>query len=155
LKNAFSGNRHTARMLTVQYRMHEHIMGFSSQNFYGGQLQAHPSVRHAGLEAYDPALMLFRPTFPWNSSTRLASASQELTIPESRSTANPEEAGLLLKRLVQLLGVHDPADRAQGPLSIGVIAPYRAQINCLRDAIEDNSVLNPLAAEPPAQRGHR
>jgi len=30
------------------------------------------------------------------------------------------------------------------PLSIGVIAPYRAQINYLKDAIEDSEVLNGL-----------
>ena len=29
----------TARMLTVQYRMHEQIMAFSSERFYGGQLE--------------------------------------------------------------------------------------------------------------------
>ena len=32
----------------------------------------------------------------------------------------------------------------QGPLTIGVIAPYRAQINYLKDAIEDSVVLNDL-----------
>jgi superfamily I DNA and/or RNA helicase len=37
----------TARMLKVQYRMHEQIMGFSSEKFYGGQLVPHASVRHA------------------------------------------------------------------------------------------------------------
>jgi ATP-dependent RNA/DNA helicase IGHMBP2 len=30
------------------------------------------------------------------------------------------------------------------PLSIGVIAPYRAQINYLKDAIEDSEILNGL-----------
>ncbi len=51
----------TARMLKVQYRMHEQIMGFSSEKFYGGQLVAHASVRHAGLEAYD---LRFAPDLP-------------------------------------------------------------------------------------------
>ena len=50
-----------ARMLTMQYRMHAHIMGFISDKFYGGQLMPHPSVRHAGLEAYDPR---FAPNLP-------------------------------------------------------------------------------------------
>lgn len=31
-------------MLTTQYRMHESIMRWSSDEFYGGRLTAHPSV---------------------------------------------------------------------------------------------------------------
>ncbi len=37
----------TVCMLTTQYRMHVHIMGFSAEKFFGGQLVPHPSVRHA------------------------------------------------------------------------------------------------------------
>jgi superfamily I DNA and/or RNA helicase len=35
-------------------------------------------------------------------------------------------------------------ERHNKPLSVGVIAPYRAQINYLRDCIEDNAALNDL-----------
>ena len=134
----------TARMLNVQYRMHEHIMAFSSEQFYGGQLEAHISVRHAGLQAYDER---FAPDLPVEFIDTAGLGLSEVTIHESRSTANPEEADLLLKRLAQLLQrlePHDPAmhDHAQKPLTIGVIAPYRAQINYLKDAIEDNDALN-------------
>jgi hypothetical protein len=34
-----------SRRLDVQYRMHQHIMGFSSVEFYGGSLNASPLVR--------------------------------------------------------------------------------------------------------------
>jgi superfamily I DNA and/or RNA helicase len=67
-----------------------------------------------------------------------------VTLPESRSTANPEEANLLLVRLTQLLALYDQNEHEHEPLSIGVIAPYRAQINYLMDAIEENSDLNAL-----------
>jgi superfamily I DNA and/or RNA helicase len=67
-----------------------------------------------------------------------------VTLPESRSTANPKEANLLLARLTQLLALYDQAEHEHEPLSIGVIAPYRAQINYLMDAIEENSDLNAL-----------
>jgi superfamily I DNA and/or RNA helicase len=131
----------TARMLTLQYRMHAHIMGFSSEKFYGGQLAPHPSVRDAGLQAYDPL-------FPSDMVVEFLDTTgcnfQEVIVPESRSTANPDEANLLLARLTQLLAPYDPSPDLQAPLTIGVIAPYRAQINCLRDAIEDNDVLHPL-----------
>jgi len=134
----------TARMLTTQYRMHEQIMGFSSEKFYGGQLVPHASVRHAGLEAYD---LRFAPDLPVEFIDTAGCDYQEVAIPESRSTANPEEAHLLLARLAQMLAPYDAAEHDEQqhtPLSIGVIAPYRAQINYLKDAIEDSELLNGL-----------
>ena len=138
---------HTARMLTMQYRMHTQIMGFSSDKFYGGQLVPHPSVRHTGLEAYD---LRFAPDQPVEFIDTAGFGYQEVVIPESRSTANPEEAHVLLERLAQLLACCDPNELNEHqhapltPLTIGVIAPYRAQINYLKDAIEDSEVLNGL-----------
>jgi len=145
----------TARMLTVQYRMHTHIMGFSSEKFYGGQLVAHPSVRHANLADHDPR---FASDLPVEFIDTAGRDFLELTIPESRSTANPQEAHFLLERLAQLIAPCEPAaspdddERPQAPprmgvsmdFSIGVIAPYRAQIIYLKDAVEDNEVLNDL-----------
>ena len=136
----------TARMLKVQYRMHAHIMGFSSEKFYGGQLVAHPSVRDADLAAYDPRFddPRFAPDLPVEFIDTAGCGFSELAIPESRSTANPEEAHLLLERLAQLLALGEHTAPDQRPLTIGVIAPYRAQINYLKDAIEDSAVLNDL-----------
>jgi superfamily I DNA and/or RNA helicase len=131
----------TARMLTVQYRMHEHIMTFSSEQFYDSQLEAHPSVRYARLDAYD---LSFAPDLPLEFLDTAGFGFLEITIPESRSTANPEEADLLLKRLAQLLEPYDQVEHKQNQLTIGVIAPYRAQINCLLDAIEENDALSGL-----------
>jgi superfamily I DNA and/or RNA helicase len=134
----------TARMLTVQYRMHEQIMAFSSEQFYGDQLEAHQSVRYAGLSAYDVS---FAPDLPVEFIDTAGLGFLEITIPESRSTANPEEADLLLKRLTQLLQLlesYDQVEHQQNLLTIGVIAPYRAQINYLKDAIEENDDLNDL-----------
>jgi predicted DNA helicase len=131
----------TARMLTVQYRMHEQIMAFSSEQFYDGQLEAHLSVLHAGLEDYDRR---FAPDLPVEFLDTAGFGFLEITIPESRSTANPEEADLLLKRLAQLLEPYDQVAHAQNLLTIGVIAPYRAQINYLKDTIEENDALSGL-----------
>ena len=131
----------TARMLNLQYRMHQQIMAFSSERFYDGQLQAHASVRDAGLEAYD---LCFAPDLPVEFLDTAGFGFLEVTIPESRSTANPEEADLLLQRLAQLLTSYDPLAHEENPLTIGVIAPYRAQINCLKDAIEVNEQLGGL-----------
>ena len=131
----------TARMLTMQYRMHAHIMGFSSEKFYGGQLVPHPTVRHADLAAYDPC---FAFDLPVEFIDTAGCEYHEVAIPESRSTANPDEAHLLLERLAQLLAPCDSTQYDQRPLTIGVIAPYRAQINYLKEVTEDSAVLNNL-----------
>ncbi|GAA4385955.1 AAA domain-containing protein [Hymenobacter koreensis] len=132
----------TARMLEVQYRMHEDIMRFSSDQFYGGRLQADERVRRADLHAYDvrfapePGAVEFIDT--------AGCGFEELGILDSPSVANPEEADLLLRRLVELLQDYNADDHEQQPLSIGVIAPYRAQINHLKDRVEDIPELNDL-----------
>ncbi|UOG72840.1 AAA domain-containing protein [Hymenobacter tibetensis] len=128
----------TARMLQVQYRMHEQIMEFSSEQFYDGKLQAAPTVAHADLPDYD---IRFAPDQAVEFLDTAGFGFQELGIAESRSIANPEEADLLLKRLAQLLEPYDAADHTEDLLTIGVIAPYRAQINYLKDAIEENNEL--------------
>ncbi|QIX59883.1 AAA family ATPase [Hymenobacter sp. BT18] len=128
----------TARMLELQYRMHEQIMEFSSEQFYEGRLKAALTVAHADLPAYD---LRFAPDMAVEFLDTAGFGFQELGIEESRSIANPEEADLLLKRLSQLLEVYDPADHTEDLLTIGVIAPYRAQINYLKDAVEDNDEL--------------
>ncbi|WP_022824938.1 AAA domain-containing protein [Hymenobacter norwichensis] len=128
----------TARMLKVQYRMHEQIMEFSSEQFYDGKLLASPTVAHADLPDYD---IRFAPDQAVEFLDTAGFGFQELGIAESRSIANPEEADLLLKRLAQLLEPYDAADHTEDLLTIGVIAPYRAQINYLKDAVEGNDEL--------------
>jgi superfamily I DNA and/or RNA helicase len=98
-------------------------------------------VHHAGLEAYD---LRFAPDLPVEFIDTAGCGFLEVAIPESRSTANPEEANVLLERLAQLLAPYDATEHDQTPLTIGVIAPYRAQINYLKDAIEDSEILNGL-----------
>jgi superfamily I DNA and/or RNA helicase len=140
-EKAINRQPEASRMLVVQYRMHEQIMQFSSEQFYDGRLVAAPTVAHAGLDAYD---LQFAPDLPVEFLDTAGFGMQEITIPESRSTANPEEADLLLKRLAQLLEAYDQAEHEDDPLSIGVIAPYRAQINYLKDAVEENDELSGL-----------
>ena len=140
-----------ARMLNLQYRMHEQIMAFSSEYFYNSQLEAHHSVKNAGLDAFDTR---FAPDLPVEFIDTVDLGFFEITIPESRSTANPGEADLLLKRLAQILTIYDQIgheyaqDHDQKQLSIGVIAPYRAQINYLKDAIEGSDIKSDAQTVP-------
>ncbi|MBA9077324.1 AAA domain-containing protein [Rufibacter quisquiliarum] len=137
----------TAVMLKTQYRMHEHIMGFSNGQFYGGELQAHESVKTATLTDAFPA---FEPGPVVEFIDTAGCGFNDQTIGEGSSTANPEEADILIKHLVTLLTPYEPAPKDQPlngkPLRIGVISPYRAQINYLTDQVEHQPKLSQLMA---------
>ncbi|WP_207430736.1 AAA domain-containing protein [Sabulibacter ruber] len=134
----------TAVMLTTQYRMHEHIMGFSNGQFYRGELQAHESVRTATLPDVHP---VFQPGLIVEFIDTAGCGFNDQTMGEGSSTANPEEADILIKHLLNLLTPYEPAEQAEEqehPLKIGVIAPYRAQINYLNDQVEHHPKLSIL-----------
>ncbi|MFC6999649.1 AAA domain-containing protein [Rufibacter roseus] len=125
-------------MLKTQYRMHELIMGFSNQQFYGGELQAHESVKTATLH---DVFSEFAPGLVVEFIDTAGCGFNEQTMGEGSSTANPEEADLLINHLVQLLQPYEPFDYKENeaqekPLRIGIISPYRAQINYLKDQVE-------------------
>ncbi|MFO0816716.1 MAG: AAA domain-containing protein [Pirellulales bacterium] len=118
-----------ARRLDVQYRMHQHIMGFSSDEFYEGTLVAHPSVS-AHLLKDLPGVV----DDEWTATpahfvdTAGASYDEELE-PDGESRRNPGEAQAV-GRIVGLL-----LERGVEPTSIGVIAPYAAQTRLLREQL--------------------
>ncbi|RDC63206.1 AAA domain-containing protein [Adhaeribacter pallidiroseus] len=130
-----------AVMLKTQYRMHEHIMNFSNQQFYGGELLAHNSVAAADLEA-------FHAIFAGNLAVEFIDTAgcgySEKAFSESSSVANPEEADLLLQHIQHLLKDYDVAQMPEHALKIGIISPYRAQINYLKDEIEHQPPLAEL-----------
>ncbi len=115
------------RQLTVQYRMHESIMGFSSQHFYGDTLIADESVRRHVLSdlprmqgdavSDDPVTFIDTAGTGW----------QEELEPEGLSKRNPEEGRLVLKQVNAL------CEAGLAPSDIAVIAPYAAQVRWLRE----------------------
>jgi ATP-dependent RNA/DNA helicase IGHMBP2 len=113
-------------MLAEQYRMHEHIMQFSNEKFYKKGLTAHASVKLHTLEI-DPE---------WNKPFLFidtAGCGYEESVDEkSLSTQNVEEAGFCVRYLNALL------QHAGEGNSIGIIAPYSAQVNVLKELISEN-----------------
>lgn len=112
-------------MLTVQYRMHELIMGWSSKELYDNKIKAHPSV--AAHMLYD--LEDVKKTSSTEATLLLidiAGCDMEEKKDDEDSTLNEGEAEVAIahaKRLVQS-GV-----RAS---DIGIIAPYAAQVVLLK-----------------------
>ncbi|GEO06806.1 helicase [Adhaeribacter aerolatus] len=129
-----------AVMLRTQYRMHQHIMQFSNQQFYNGQLEAHESVVQTDLHAFNPA---FPPELAVEFVDTAGCGYNEQSFAEGASTANPEEADLLLRHVQHLLKDYEAAEN-EAPLKIGIISPYRAQINYLKDEVEHNPWLHDL-----------
>ncbi len=105
-------------LLDVQYRMNEQIMEFSNRKFYGHKLKAHSSVAHVVLP-YSPLPLEFIDT--------AGSGFEEKSGDNNESRMNPEEAELLRKHLQELM------DSGAAVESIGVISPYRAQVELMKD----------------------
>jgi superfamily I DNA and/or RNA helicase len=115
------------RQLTVQYRMHCDIMGFSSNEFYANSLVADASVANHVLEdivGMMPSELTATPLLFIDSAG--ANWDEQLE-PDGESKLNPEEGRLLLKLLEELI------ETGLNPRDIAVIAPYAAQVRWLRD----------------------
>lgn len=107
-------------MLSTQYRMHPEIMRFSSDHFYNGGLITAEDVLLRERDAPDGHFL-----FIDTAGTGFTEKVKKQTL----STYNEEEAGLLVKHLSENIN----ADQ-----SIGIIAPYKAQVEVIRELIKDN-----------------
>lgn len=124
-----------ARLLTVQYRMHADIMGFSNDEFYAGELVADPAVightlRGLVADAAADPLIDTAVTFV---DTAGASFDEEPE-PDTESRLNPREAGLAAKYVRKLL------DAGVSPAHVAVIAPYSGQVRKLRELLAGTGV---------------
>ncbi|XP_074371613.1 uncharacterized protein LOC141712539 [Apium graveolens] len=115
----------TTSMLTIQYRMHELIMKWSSKELYDNKIEAHSTVAAHMLYDLEDA----KKTSSTESTLLLidiAGCDMEEKKDEEESTLNEGEADVAIahaKRLVQS-GVR--------ATDIGIITPYAAQVVLLR-----------------------
>ena len=118
------------KMLDVQYRMNDSIMGFSSQQFYDGKLQSHPSVaghRLGDLYGLEDRNDLNQPlTF---IDTAGASWHEEQE-PCGESKLNPKEAEFAIEQTATAVQAGVPIRE------ISIIAPYSAQVRLIRQLAE-------------------
>ncbi|MCC7465043.1 MAG: AAA family ATPase [Saprospiraceae bacterium] len=140
-------------LLTVQYRMHQAIMAFSNAYFYGGVLQAHASAAHRTLYLHDPDAQETSVSFIDTAGCSFEEKIQEVNgqLHRNPSRYNPEEAMLLcnhLKGLLHRMGYPDRWEaevQPDGP-DIGILSPYREQINQLETLLREDPLLEPLLA---------
>ena len=126
---AHYGNMVT-RQLTVQYRMHEQIMQFSSNRFYNGSLTADESVRThllTDLPTIDAARVDDSPVLFIDTA---GAGWEDQLEPNGLSRLNPNEGKLVLEQVAAL------CEAGLSPGDIAVIAPYAAQVRWLRQHAE-------------------
>ncbi|AKD55239.1 AAA domain-containing protein [Spirosoma radiotolerans] len=119
-------------LLEEQYRMHEHIMGYSSQVFYGSQLRAHASVATHSLFPGDGALVFI--------DTAGCGFEEKL---EGTSSTNPDEAAFLMKHLTHVVSELEPYYTPETFPSIAIISPYKQQLNLLNEQLLHAPELEP------------
>lgn len=141
-------------LLTVQYRMQQVIMDFSNQYFYEGALVAHESVAERALLSPETQEAEQGVTFIDTAGCGFEEKMQENAVALHRNPSryNPEEAVLLRNHLMQWLQAHgysseiDPASASTLP-SIGILSPYREQVNYLETLLQEDAYLQPFMAD--------
>lgn len=118
------------RRLTVQYRMHESIMEFSSKEFYEGELIADHSVKHHRLCDLTGVDELPLTSEPLELIDTAGAGFEEQLEPDGESKLNAGEARVV-SELVQKL-----VDAGLAAESIAIIAPYAAQVRLLRSQLD-------------------
>ena len=129
-------------LLKVQYRMNEAIMRFSSDWFYGGQVKSAPQVRHRGILDYDNPF-LWIDTAPLEEEDD-SPVYHEQFVGESFGRVNKAEANLTISTLKDYLDKVGKQRFMDEQVDVGVISPYRAQVQYLRSLIKATPELKPF-----------
>jgi predicted DNA helicase len=115
--------------LSIQYRMHSAIMGFSSDEFYDSSLIAAPLVACHLLETLPGVASTPHTTTPLEFIDTAGASYDEEVEPDGESRFNSAEADLVVRRVQSLL------DAGLEATNIAVIAPYAAQVRLLRERL--------------------
>ena len=157
----------TVTLLKMQYRMNEEIMRFSSDWFYGNQVESAPEVKYRSILDLDIP-MTWVDTTPTPNPSRgegsletptAESASQgdqtplpsggagggfrEEFVGESFGRINKAEAELTLLALEQYFQKIGKQRILDERLDVGIISPYRAQVQYLRRQLKKREFFKP------------
>ena len=135
-------------LLRMQYRMNDDIMRFSSRWFYGGRVESAPEVRHRGILDLDIPMT-------WIDTSQMAAAApgeadseanpfREEFVGESFGRINKAEAELTLATLDDYFNRIGRQRIVDERIDVGIISPYRAQVQYLRHLISRRDSLKPM-----------
>jgi len=126
-----------ARMLTVQYRMHEAIMAFSSLEFYDGELEAFEGVAAHRLCEISGVQTEEQTEEPLHFIDTSGALYDEEIASEGGSRFNPQEARMAAKKAMDLIAL------GMKPRDIAVITPYSAQVQQIREQLTQRMNIPP------------
>ena len=115
-------------LLDEQYRMNEKIMAFSSKQFYKGILKANQNNAHQKIFPKDNVV-----EYVDTSGTGFFESQHS----ETKSSYNKEEANLIFKHLNAYIE-EISSSGYEYPESIGIISPYKAQIELLTKMLDSS-----------------
>lgn len=121
-------------LLTMQYRMNEEIMKFSSDWFYQGKVTSAPEVKNRSVLDYDIPML-------WIDTTDMS--CREEFVGESYGRINKTEAQLTLAALQLYFDKVGRERILSERIDVGIISPYRAQVQYLRQLIKQEQYFKP------------
>lgn len=124
----------TVTLLKMQYRMNEQIMKFSSEWFYHGMVESAPTVSHRGILDYDTPMM-------WIDTAECD--GKEEFVGENFGRINRAEAEMTLQTLQQYLEKIGKQRILEESIDVGIISPYRAQVQLLRKELRKREFFRP------------
>ena len=141
-------------LLRMQYRMHEDIMRFSSDWFYHNQMIAAPQVQYRSILDLDLPMTWIEaplpapPSAPEGATIAYSHESRSNEAPSGAvggaSISNEAEARLTLLALQAYFEMIGRERILEERLDVGIISPYRAQVQLLRQLLRKNESLKPF-----------
>lgn len=124
----------TVSLLKVQYRMNDEIMRFSSNWFYGGMLESAPEVKYRSILDFDTPI-------EW-VNTEGMDCNEEF-VGENYGRINKPEAELSVAQLKAYILKIGKERFLEEKIDVGLISPYKAQVQYLRQLIRKDSFFKP------------
>ena len=129
-------------LLGVQYRMNDEIMKFSSDWFYGGKVKTAPEIQQR------KSILNFDRPILWLDTGQMEvgpdePSNKEQFIGESFGRVNKGEAELTLKSLQDYFTKIGKERILEEQIDVGVISPYRAQVQYLRKLVKQREFFKP------------
>ena len=151
-------------LLKIQYRMNDEIMRFSSDWFYGGQVESAPQIKYRSILDYDHPITWIDTSNEENqitiegeaapedsastSSPSTANQNSDLNfkeqfVGESFGRINKAEAELTLLTLAEYFTKIGKQRVLGDSIDVGIISPYRAQVQYLKKLIKKYEFFKP------------
>ncbi len=152
-------------LLKIQYRMNEDIMRFSSDWFYGGQVESAPQIKYRSILDFDHPISWIDTSNEENqitiegedsledsastsSSSSAANQNSDLNfkeqfVGESFGRINKAEAELTLLTLAEYFTKIGKQRVLSESIDVGIISPYRAQVQYLKKLIKKYEFFKP------------